>query len=112
MSLVDEAWFALAIAIIFGVLGTIAMKQSNGLREFRHTIYLVFFYSISFAAMTVAIKYIELSMVYAVWSGVGTILMAAVGMMYFHEKFSFRKIIYLVFIVIGVIGLQFSHGIS
>jgi small multidrug resistance pump len=43
--------------------------------------------------------------VYAVWSGAGTVIMAAVGVFYFNESYSWRKFIYLLLIILGVIGV-------
>lgn len=107
-----NGWMPLAIAILFGVFGTIAMKISQGLQKLRPTIYLIIFYTISFIALTFAMKHIPLSVVYAVWSGIGTIIVAAVGVLYFKEVFSLRKIIFLLLIVIGVIGIHLSDGLS
>ena len=102
-------WVPLSLAIFFSVLGTISMKLSHGLSVPKHVIYLSIFYTISFAALTFAIKHLELSMVYAVWSGVGTLLVAMVGKLFFNESFPLRKIIFLSSIIIGVIGIHFSH---
>lgn len=107
-----ESWIALAIAIIFGVLGTTAMKLSHGFQHLKPSFYLAFFYTASFVALTFAIKGIELSIVYAVWSGVGTLLVAAIGIIHFHESISFRKIIYLMLVAIGVIGIHISDFMS
>lgn len=112
ISIMTECWFSLAIAILFGVLGTISMKLSHGLQKIKPIIFLVIFYVISFVAMTFAMKYIELSIVYAVWSGVGTVLVAAVGIIYFNESVSIRKFTFLSLIIIGVIGIHLSDGIS
>jgi small multidrug resistance pump len=108
MSTVVESWVSLSIAIFFGVLGTTQLKLSHGLTNKKHTIYLAIFYAISFVAMTFAMKYLELSIVYAVWSGAGTLLITAVGFLHFDEKISIKKIIFLILIVFGVIGI---HGI-
>jgi small multidrug resistance pump len=51
-----------------------------------------------------------LSVVYAVWSGLGTVLAATAGMVYFKERVSLRKIFFLLIIVLGVIGLHFTNG--
>lgn len=112
ISLLADSWISLAIAIVFGVLGTISMKLSHGLQKVKPTIYLAIFYTISFIALTFAMKHIELSVVYAVWSGVGTVLVATIGIFYFHESVSLRKIIFLALIVIGVIGIHLSDGLS
>ncbi len=111
VSLMFECWASLAIAIIFGVLGTISMKISHGLEHIKPAISLVLFYTISFVAMTFAMQYIQLSVVYAVWSGVGTVLVGMVGIFYFGEAVSVRKILYLFVIIIGVIGIHISDGI-
>ncbi len=105
VSAVENAWISLAVAIVFGVLGSAAMKLSNGLHSIKYVIYLSFFYIISFVALTVAIKHLDLSIVYAAWSGMGTILTAAIGVFYFNETYSWRKMFFLLLIVVGVIGI-------
>lgn len=111
-SLIADSWILLSIAIIFGVLGTIFMKLSHGLRYPKPAFYTAIFYTISFIALTFAMKYIELSVVYAVWSGVGTILVATIGILYFKESVSLKKIFFLLLIVIGVIGIHLNHGLT
>jgi small multidrug resistance pump len=103
-----ESWVCLAIAILFSVFGTVSMKLSHGLRKLKPTLWLAIFYIIAFVAMTFALKYIELSTLYAVWSGVGTILVALAGVLYFNESVSLKKMIFLILIVIGIIGLHFG----
>src|SRR5579872_3236116 len=110
LSLVADSWLSLSIAIIFGVFGTIAIKKSHGLQHGKPLVVMTFSYIISFVALTFAMKYIELSVVYAVWSGVGTILVTAVGILHFNESMSFKKAFYLLLIIIGVIGIHISDG--
>lgn len=102
----NYSWIALAIAILFGVCGTFSMKLSHGLQKLRPTIYVAIFYIISFIALTFAMKHIDLSVVYAVWSGIGTFLIAMIGIFYFNESASFKKILFLLLIIIGVIGIH------
>ena len=111
LSTIIECWISLAVAIVFGVLGTISMKISHGLEYVKPAICLAIFYTISFVALTFAMKYIQLSVVYAVWSGVGTVLVTAVGVFYFNESVSIRKLCFLMLIIIGVIGIHLSDGI-
>lgn len=112
LALLLESWLSLGVAIVFGVLGTISMKLSHGLQKPKPTIALIIFYIISFIGMTYAMKSIQLSIVYAVWSGVGTVLVALVGILYFNELLSARKIFFLSLIVLGVIGIHFGDGIA
>lgn len=111
-SILTQCWLSLGVAIIFGVMGTISMKLSHGLSYLKPTIALAIFYSISFIALTFAMKYIDLSVVYGVWSGVGTVLIATVGIFYFKESVSARKIFFLTIIIIGVIGIHLSETLS
>jgi len=60
---------------------------------------------------TMALQGIPLSIVYAVWSGVGTIFVAILSRFMFEESFSVTKIISLLLIVAGVIGIHLSNGI-
>lgn len=104
------SWVFLFIAIVFSALGTIFLKLSHGLRYAKPTLLLTIFYTLAFVAMTLALKHIDLSIMYGVWSGVGTALVATIGMIYFQESVSFKKIFYLLIIVVGVIGLQCSES--
>lgn len=110
MTVMLNSWLALIVAIIFGVMGTISMKLSNGLTRTKPALFLALFYTICFVALTFALKHLELSIVYAVWSGVGTVLIAAIGMVYLHESVSIRKIIFLGLIVVGVIGMHLHES--
>lgn len=111
MTQVTEAWIFLIIAITFSVSGTILMKISKGLRYLRPTIFCGLSYTIAFAAMTITMKTIQLSVVYAVWSGVGTVLVSMVGVLYFNEHLSRRKVLFLLLIVMGVIGIHLGDTI-
>jgi len=110
MSIVQltNSWISLAIAILFGVLGTLSLKLSHGFTNTRHIFPVLVFYTISFIAMTYAVIHLELSVVYAVWSGVGTLLATLVGFYQFKEPISFKKIIYILLIIIGVVGIHLN----
>jgi len=66
------------------------------------------FYAASFVALTLALKKIEVSVAYAVWSGVGTALIAAIGMLYFRETVTTLKLVSILLIIIGVVGLNLN----
>lgn len=103
-------WCSLMAAIIFGVLGTLSMKLSNGFHRWRPTLAMGIFYSISFAAMTSALQTIPISEVYAIWSGAGTLLVSVLGVFLFNESMSWRKSFFLLMIVGGIIGIQLANG--
>jgi len=106
----NTCWY-LIIAIPFGVLGTISMKLSHGLKKWKPCLCLAIFYITSFVALTLAIQGMDLSMVYAIWSGIGTILIAIIGALIFDESMSLTKIISIMCIVIGVMGVHLTNAI-
>ena len=78
-------WIFLTVAILFEVAGITSMKLSRGLTEPVPSLAVVVFYVCSAAAVILAMKKLELSTAYAIWSGVGTALAAAIGVVYFRE---------------------------
>jgi small multidrug resistance pump len=94
------SWFYLVAAILFGVFGTLCLKLSGGLQKWKPTLSLSIFYLISFVALTLALQGIDMSIVYAVWSGVGTVLVAIVS----------HFVISLLLIVIGVFGIHLTNA--
>ena len=99
-------WFFLAGAIVLEVAGTTAMKLSEGFTRLAPSVLIFVFYAASFVALTFALKKIEVSVAYAVWSGIGTALIAAIGILYFREEATALKFISLLLIIIGVVGLN------
>ncbi len=69
-------------------------------------------YGFSFTSFSLALKKIDVGIAYAVWSGLGTTLIATVGILWFREPLSALKIISIGLIIIGVIGLRLSGGIQ
>jgi len=102
------SWAYLLAAILLEVCGTTCMKLSHGFTRFLPSVLLFAFYSLSFAAVTLAIKQIEVSVAYAIWSGLGTALIAVIGVLWFKESVSALKLASLALIVIGIVGLHLS----
>jgi small multidrug resistance pump len=66
------------------------------------------FYALSASAVLLALKRLDLSVTYAIWSGVGTALAALIGVVYFREPVTTLKLLSLALVVIGVTGLSFA----
>jgi small multidrug resistance pump len=98
----------LAAAIVFEICGTTALKLSDGLTRLDAVLVLAIAYPLSFAALALALRGIDLSIAYAVWSGVGTAVVAAIGIVWFGEGAGTLKLVSLALIVIGVLGLHLS----
>lgn len=99
-------YFLLTIAIVLEVMGTTSMKFSDGFTKLLPSILIFIFYSISFVAFTYSLKYIDVSIAYAVWAGLGVFLMAAIGVIYFKDPMTILKVVSILLIIAGVIGLN------
>jgi small multidrug resistance pump len=104
-----QAWGLLSVAIVLEVIGTTCMKLSNGFANLVPSIVMFACYALAFTCNTFATKTLDLSITYAVWSGVGTVATAAIGMLYFREPATALKLVCISMIVIGVFGL---HAVS
>ena len=102
------SWICLIAAILLEVCGTTCMKLSQGFTKLTPSLLLFVFYALSFGAVTLAIKRIEVSVAYAIWSGLGSALIAGVGIIWFKESLSLLKLASLVFIILGIVGLNLS----
>jgi small multidrug resistance pump len=103
-------WIYLALAILLEVAGTTCMKLSDGFTKMVPSILLFVFYTLSFGMLTLALKRIDVSVAYAVWSGAGTALIATIGVLWFKEPMTALKLISLALIIVGVVGLNLGGG--
>jgi small multidrug resistance pump len=108
----QQAWMILSVAIVLEVAGTTCMRLSEGFTRLTPSVLIFVFYAASFALNTLVIRVLGLSVVYAVWSGVGTVLTALIGYLYFKEPATALKLVSAGLIVIGVIGLHAASRTS
>lgn len=98
-------WIYLVCAILFEVAGTTCMKLSQGLTRLAPSILMVVFYIACFSFLTVAIKKMDVSVAYAIWSGLGIALIACIGIFYFREPVTALRIIGLCAVAGGAVLL-------
>ena len=82
------------------------MKLAGGFSKLWPSI----FYAAAFVTLTFAIKKIDISVAYAIWSGVGTALIALVGILYFKEAATMLKFASIFLIIAGVAGLKIGNS--
>ena len=105
-------WLFLAAAILLEVAGTVSMKLSEGFTRLLPSILLFVFYAASFTALTFSLKRIDLSIAYTVWAGVGTALIALVGILCFREPVTMMKTMSICLIIMGVAGLSLDKTVT
>jgi len=103
-------WVYLLIAIAFEVMGTTSMKLSEGFSKLVPSAAVVVFYLLSLGMLTLTLKKLDMSIAYAIWAGVGTALIAGIGVFYFKEPMTALKLGSISLIIAGVVGLNLTGG--
>ena len=103
-------WLYLTLAILSEVAGTTCMKLSAGFTKSWPSLLMWLFYGVCFYFLTLSLKKVDVSIAYAIWSGVGTALIATLGVLYFREPMSILKFVGLAAIIGGVVALNISGG--
>ena len=107
------SYFYLALAIAAEVAGTSLLKVTEEFTKLIPTTFLVIFYLISFWLMTLALRDLPLGVVYAVWSGLGIVLVAIIGAFVYKEVPDLASMIGMALIISGVIVMHlFSKSIQ
>ncbi len=99
-------WLFLTLAIVFEVFGTTAMKLADGFKQPWWAVAMIVGYTLCFYFLTLALRDFDLSVVYAVWSGLGIVLLTAIGIFFFSESVNVWKMVCIALILIGVVGLN------
>ncbi|NDV93041.1 QacE family quaternary ammonium compound efflux SMR transporter [Alteromonas sp. 345S023] len=106
------SYLYLAIAIVAEVVGTSALKASAGFTKPIPTIGVVMGYGVAFYFLSLVLKTIPVGIAYAIWSGLGVVLITAVGFIAFNQKIDTPAIIGMTLIISGVIVMNvFSNSV-
>lgn len=103
-------WLYLAVAILFEIVGTTALKLSDGMTRLVPAAAVVVCYAVAFVMLAWTLKTIEVGIAYAIWAAVGTSVIAVVGILLFGESVSPLKLAGLALIVAGVVSLHMAEG--
>lgn len=101
-------WLYLFAAIAFEVSGTTCMKLSEGFTRPLPSAGIFVVYCAPIVSLTMAVKAIDISIAYAIWSAIGVAVIATIGSVFFHEQLTPMRIFFLAVIIIGVVGLNLS----
>ncbi|MGR3741320.1 DMT family transporter [Companilactobacillus sp. DQM5] len=103
-------WIYLLIAGICEVCWATCMKLSEGFTKLNFSIFTVIGMIVSFYFLIKASKTLPLSLAYPIWTGVGAFGSILAGMILFKENISFLTWIFIVFLLIGIIGIKATSG--
>ena len=103
----------LTIAIVTEVIGTSALKATNEFTRLWPSVVVVVSYMISFYFMTLCLRVIPVGITYAIWSGLGIVLIAIVGVFFYKQTLDIPAISGIFLIIAGVVVIQvFSKTIT
>jgi small multidrug resistance pump len=106
-------WLFLFIAIMAEVIGTSALKYSEGFTRWLPSAIVVIGYGIAFYFLSLTLKSIPIGIAYAIWSGLGIVLITAIGFFVFKQTPDIPAIIGIGLIIIGVIVINlFSKTVA
>ena len=102
------SWVILFFAIVFEVAGTLTLKFTDGMTRLWPTVLMFAFYLVSLFGLSTAVSKIPVGTAYAVWSGVGTLMVAVLGVLWLKEQVTLLRSVSMLLIVIGVAGLYLT----
>lgn len=106
-------WLFLGLAIVSEVIATSALKASEGFSHFWLSLLVVIGYGIAFYCLALTLKVIPMGVVYAIWSGIGIVLITLVGWFLFNQKLDPPVLLGIGLIAAGVVVMNvFSKTIG
>ena len=100
------AWIYLTIAIVAEVVATSALKLSDGFTRLWPSLAVVAGYAVAFYLLSLVVRTIPVGVVYAMWSGLGVVLVAMVGWVVFGQKLDAASLVGIGLILAGVMVLN------
>ena len=98
----------LMVAIGIEVVSTALLPKADGFTNPLWSGVVLLGYAVSIWLLTVVVRTVPVSVAYAIWSGVGTAIVAVVGYLFLGEQLGWVKVVSLAMIVVGVIGLNLA----
>lgn len=99
-------WIILIIAGLFEVAWAIGLKYTDGFTKLFPSIFTIISMIISMGLLAYAVKYIPVGTAYAVWTGIGAVGTAILGIILFNESKEIVRIFFIFLVVIGIVGLK------
>lgn len=100
------AWTYLVIAGLFECAWAIGLKYTEGFTRFLPSLWTALAMIVSLGLLSISMKSIPVGTAYAVWTGIGAVGVAIAGMMLFGEPRDIARILCLLLIVCGIVGLK------
>ncbi|SMO41500.1 small multidrug resistance pump [Ruegeria faecimaris] len=107
---VPKAYLLLLLAVVAETIGTTALQASQQFSRFWPSVLVVVGYGIAFYLMALTLKYMPVGIVYAIWSGLGIVLIAIIGFIVFGQRLDLPGIAGLSMILGGILIIHLFSG--
>ncbi|KZM56191.1 DMT family transporter [Geobacillus stearothermophilus] len=104
------AWVYLVVAGIFEIVWAISLKYTAGFTRLWPSVVTIAGMAASFYFLSMATKTLPIGTAYAVWTGIGALGAVIIGMLFLNEPVTVPRVIFLLFILVGLIGLKLTSG--
>lgn len=101
-----KSWIFLVVAIVSEVIGTSSLKASNGFSRLGPSLLTVAGFGVSFFFLSLTLRVVPISVAYAIWSGIGIVLITLVGWFFFGQRLDLPALIGVAIIAAGVMVLS------
>ena len=103
-------WTVLIAAGFVEVLMALSLKESHGFSRLTPSVLFVFFAVLSFSMLSYSLKTLPVGTAYAVWTGIGAAGTALLGIIFLGEPRDAVRLVSIVLIIAGVVGLRLASG--
>ena len=100
-------WLYLSIAILAEVVATSSLKAAEGFTRLTPSLIVVFGYGTAFYFLSLTLRTMQVGTAYAIWSGVGTVLVSIIAWILFNQKLDAAAILGITLIIAGVVIIKF-----
>ena len=101
-------WFILFLAGLAEITWAVALKYADGFHKLVPTIITVVGYIASLLLLSKALEKLPLGTAYAIWTGIGMVGTALLGILLFKEQLTLVQVIFLLMIIVGIVGLKLA----
>lgn len=103
------AWVYLIVAGMLEIVWAIGMKKSDGFLKLWPSVWTIVAMIASFTLLGLAVRKLPIGTAYAVWTGIGAVGVAAFGIMFMDESRDWLRILSILLIITGIVGLKLAH---
>jgi len=101
-----KAYLILLLAVIAETIGTTSLQASQQFTRFWPSVLVIVSYGLAFYLLGLTLKFMPVGIVYAIWSGLGIVLIAIIGFIVFGQRLDWPAVLGLVMILTGILVIH------